>query len=400
MILVITCVALLAVVMVLSFFLITSQRKRLERTQTELTDQFKGMAASALEGNARHFLELAKQVLSKETESAKNDLSQKKQSIDDMVKPLKETLDKYQQHLREIENQRHSSYANIEKELKRVIETGVTLSSETRALKDALKKPHVRGNWGEVQLKNCVELAGMSEYADVTFQDTNEMEDGRRLIPDMTVKMPGGRIVIVDSKAPMEAFLASLEATTDEQRKTESVRHGRQVKDHVKKLSMKAYSDNLEQSADFTVMFLPNESFLYAALETEPDLVEYAIQKKILIATPPTFIGLLKVIRFGWNEQKLAQNAQEISDSAAELYKRLVDFFGSFENIGHHLDKAKSEYEIGFARFNSRVLVQARKIEKLGIKVNKKLPEGLGEETLPEPEVLEPVAEIEGKQIQ
>lgn len=369
------CVVLSVAVVALGFFLIHLQKRQEEMARSDLGDQFRGIAASALEGNAKHFLELAKQVLSTETESAKNDLSQKKQSIDDMVKPLKETLDKYQQHLREIENQRHSSYANIEKELKRVIETGVTLSSETRALKDALKKPHVRGNWGEVQLKNCVELAGMSEYADVTFQDNTEMEDGRRLIPDMTVKMPGGRIVIVDSKAPMEAFLASLEATTDEQRKTESLRHGRQVKDHVKKLSTKAYSDNLEQSADFTVMFLPNESFLYAALETEPDLVEYAIQKKILIATPPTFIGLLKVIRFGWNEQKLAQNAQEISDSAAELYKRLVDFFEAFENIGFHLDKAKSEYEKGFARFNSRVLVQAQKIEKLGIKVNKKLPE-------------------------
>lgn len=348
----------------------------------KMDNAFKGLAATALEGNNKQFLELAQQYFQRQSESAKGDLKQKQQAIENLVKPLKETLDHYQTRLRELEMARQKSYTTVEAELRKVIETGSALSMETRALKDALKKPHIRGRWGEIQLKNCVELAGMSEYADVTFQDSNTLEDGKRLIPDLTVKMPGGRMVIVDSKAPLDAFLASLEATTDEERGTEIARHGRQVKDHIKKLSTKAYSDNLTGSADFTVMFLPNESFLYAALESEGELVEYALQKKILIATPPTFVGLLKVIRYGWNEQKLAKNAMEISAAGQELHKRLVDFVESFQAVGKHLDRAKVEYEKGFSRLNSRVLVQARKMESLGVKGNKDMPEGLGHEVV------------------
>ncbi|MBU0506413.1 DNA recombination protein RmuC, partial [bacterium] len=241
-----------------------------------------------------------------------------------------------------------------------------------------LRKPHIRGRWGEIQLKNCVELAGMSEYADFTVQSAQTTYDGKVLIPDMTVRMPGGHVVYVDSKAPLDAYMDSFEAKTDEEQAAALIRHGRQVKDHVKKLATKDYAANLEHSADFTVMFLPNESFLYAALEVESDLVEYALQQKILIATPPTFIGLLKVILYGWNEEKLARNAREISEAGRELHKRLVDFVEAFENVGKHLDKAKDEYEKGKSRLSSRVLVQARRMETLGIKSRKELPEPLG----------------------
>lgn len=379
-----------ALALIIGYFFIKNQllknhRSLLEAQKNEtkaiLSESFKSLAIDALNGNNTQFLELAKQVLGRESEAVKSELSQKKQAIDDMVKPLKETLDRYQTHLRELEAEQHRSYGTIKEELKRVIETGVALSSETRALKDALKKPHVRGRWGEIQLKNCVELSGMSEYCDVTYQDVNQTSDGRRLIPDMTVKMPGGRVVIVDSKAPLDGFLASLEASSEEGRFLELSRHGKQVKEHVRKLSSKAYEENLSESADFTVMFLPNESFLYAALETEPDLVEYALEKKILIATPPTFVGLLKVIRYGWNEERLAQNALEISEAGKELHKRLVDFVDAFVGVGRYLDRAKAEYEKGRIRLNSRVLVQAKRMEDLGVRGNKKLPEGLGEES-------------------
>src|SRR5690606_5405145 len=161
---------------------------------------------------------------------------------------------------------------------------------------------NVRGRWGEVQLRNCVELAGMSEFADVTFQDAQQAKDGKTHIPDMTVRMPGGRVVIVDAKTPIDAFLAALETTDESERAAEMARHARHIKEHIKNLSSRAYTDNLKNSADFTVMFLPNESFLYAALEVEADIMELALQRKVLIATPPTLIGLLKVIRFGWNE--------------------------------------------------------------------------------------------------
>lgn len=285
---------------------------------------------------------------------------------------LNEALNQYQNHLAILEKDRARTIQSLDLELKKVSEANLSLARETSALKDALKKPHVRGRWGEVQLRNCIELAGMSEYADVSFQDVTS-EDGARHIPDMIVRMPGGRRVIVDAKTPIEAFLNSLEATTDEGRRAEMVRHGKHVKEHVKKLSTRAYNDILKDTADFTVLFLPNESFLYAALEAEPDIVEFALSKKVVIATPPTLIALLKVVRHGWSEQKLAENARQISEMGQELHKRLCDFVDSFSTVGKHLEKAKEEFEKGRARLESRVLVQARRFEALGAKSAKTL---------------------------
>jgi DNA recombination protein RmuC len=190
-------------------------------------------------------------------------------------------LSEYQKQALEMEKARHSAFTSIDAELKRV-------AKETSGLKDALKRPHVRGRWGEVQLKNCIELAGMSEYADVNLQNATSDADGGVHIPDMVVRMPGGRQVVVDSKTPIDAFISSLEATTEEQRVAQMVRHSSHVKEHVRQLSSRSYQSVLKNTPDFTVMFLPNESFLYAALEQEPDLIEYALQKKILIATPHT----------------------------------------------------------------------------------------------------------------
>ncbi|MBT4763132.1 MAG: DNA recombination protein RmuC [Bdellovibrionaceae bacterium] len=351
-----------------------SEKKFLKMSQESLKDTFQSLASKALEGNNKQFMELAKTVFEKDQQKAQSELNKKEESITNIVKPLKEVLVKYESQLSTIERDRQKSYLNIEHELKKVATSNDTLNSQTQALKDALKKPHIRGRWGEIQLKNCIDLAGMSEYSDVHFQDIQDV-DGQKLIPDMTVKMPGGRLVIVDAKTPLEAFLSSLEASTDEERQSELVRHGKHVKGHIQSLSTKAYSEAFEGSADFTVMFLPNESFLYAALEVEPDLVEYAIQKKILIATPPTLIGLLKVIRYGWNEEKLAENAQKISEAGAELHKRVCDFMDAFMSVGKHLEKAKDEYSKGLSRIQSRVLVQAKRLEELGAKSSKSLPD-------------------------
>lgn len=358
---------------------IDEQKKFLESSKSNLVDQFQHIAKQALEGNNRQFLDLAKATFDKESSDAKNELKLRQQAIEGLVNPLRETLDKYQVQVNALEKERQKSYFKVEEELQKVYQTGLTLTQETSALKNALKKPHVRGRWGELQLKNCIELSGMSEFCDVSFQDSTTLESGDRLVPDMTVRMPGGRIVVVDSKTPIDAFMSSMEATSEEQKQIEMQRHGKHVREHVKMLSTKAYNERLQDAADFTVMFLPNESFLYAALETQSDLMEYALQKKILIATPPTLIGFLKVIRFGWNEEKLAENAKNISSAATELHKRVCDFVDSYMSMGKALDKAKSEYEKGLSRLNSRVLVQARRIESLGAKSNKSLPEGLGE---------------------
>ena len=366
---------------------LTSEKEMLARAELGLKDAFKSLAANALEGNTKQFLQLAKSQLGQESELAKKELEKKEQSIESLVKPLSKILEQYQGQVSEIEKERQKSYTNIELELKRVLESTTLLSSETLALKNALKKPHVRGRWGEVQLKNCVELAGMSEYADVNFQDITKDNEGQLHIPDMTVRMPGGRLIVVDSKTPIDAFLASIEANTEEERVAEMARHGRHVKDHVKKLSLRAYTDALKESPDFTVMFLPNESFLYAALESEADLMEYALQKKILITTPPTLIGLLKVIRFGWNEERLAENALRISEAGQELHKRLVEFVDGYITVGKSLDKAKAEYDKGMNRLEKRLISKAREMESLGVKSSKSLPEGLGASSIETAEI-------------
>ncbi len=352
-----------------------------QQTRVELSDAFKGIAATALESSMQRFLSLAQSTFQQANELSKMDSDQRHKSMDAMIKPVSEALGLYQDQVRKLEMERQRAFQNIDAELRKVSESHLHLARETSALKDALKRPHVRGRWGEVQLRNCIELAGMSEYADVVFQDSTLDEQGARHIPDMVVRMPGGRSVIVDAKTPIEAFLSSLEATTDEQRVAEMSRHGKHVKEHVKRLSTRAYAESVKDSADFTVLFLPNESFLYAALEVEPDIVEFALQRKVLIATPPTLIGLLKVVRYGWNEERLAENAMRISAMGQELHKRICDFVETFMAVGKHIDRAKDEFEKGKTRLESRLLVQARRFEALGAKSNK---------TLIEPAPLEP----------
>jgi DNA recombination protein RmuC len=288
---------------------------------------------------------------------------------------VSQALEKYQEQISTIEKDRHRAFASIDMELKKVADLSLSLGRETAGLKDALKRPHVRGRWGEVQLRNCIELAGMSEYADVSLQNAHSDQDGVVHIPDMIVRMPGGRKVVVDAKTPIDAFISSLEATTEEQRVAQMVRHANHVKEHVRQLSSRSYQSVLKDTPDFTVLFLPNESFLYAALEQQPDLIEYALTKKILIATPPTLIGLLKVIRYGWNEERLADNAQKISEVGKELHKRLCDFVEGYDKVGKFLDKAKEEYEKGRTRLQSRVIVQAQRFEQLGVRSGKELGE-------------------------
>lgn len=350
-----------------------AQAEMHQKTKGEISEAFKGVAATALETSMQQFLSLAQNTFQQANELNKLDSEQRHRAMDSLIKPVSDALDKYQIQVRQLELDRQKAFQNIDLELKKVSEGQMGLLKETSALKDALKRPHVRGRWGEVQLRNCIELAGMSEFADVKFQDSTSDEEGARHIPDMIVRMPGGRNVIVDAKTPIDAFLNSLEATTEEQRTTEMTRHGRHVKEHVKRLATRAYAESVGESADFTVLFLPNESFLYAALEIEPDIVEFALQKKVLIATPPTLIGLLKVIRYGWNEQKMAENAQRISEMGQELHKRICDFVDTYVSVGKHLDKARDEYEKGRTRLESRLLVQARKFEALGAKSNKTL---------------------------
>ncbi len=359
---------------------ISDQEQNAQNLKDSFSDIFKGLAADALTQNNESFLQMARNSIEKESLKNQSHLEKNFQSFNEIVSPLKDTLKEYKDQVRHLEINREKSYSLVESELKKINEINVNLTKETAALKNALKKPHVRGRWGEVQLKNCIELAGMSEFADVSFQESTTTSDGKRYIPDMSVKMPGNKYIYVDAKTPIDAFLQSLESNNEKDKEAQMLRHGQHVKNHIKQLSSKAYAQNLQDSADFTVMFLPNESFLYAALETQADLIDYALDKKILIATPPTLIGLLKVIRYGWNEQVLSENAKLISKAGTELHKRICDFVDAYTNVGKFLDKAQNEYHAGMTRLESRVLTQARRLEKLGAKSHKNLPEGLGQE--------------------
>lgn len=336
--------------------------------QDSLMEKISGLAAQALQGNSESFLKLTKM-----------DQEKRNLEIQNILSPIQQSLEAYKKELVDLEQERKKSYFQVESELKKVMEGNEQLAKETNSLKNALKRPHVRGQWGEVQLKNCIEIAGMSEHSDISFQDVHNDNDKQHR-PDMTVRMPGGRLIVVDAKTPIDAFMASLEAAEEPEKQAELIRHGKHVREHVKKLSSRAYSEHVKGSPDFTVMFLPNESFLYAALETQADLMEYALEKKILIATPPTLIGLLKVIRYGWNEERLAENAAKISEAGTELHKRVCDFVDAYVNVGKSLEKAKSEYDKGLSRLQSRVIVQAERLEKLGAKSSK----DLGTYSLPE----------------
>ncbi len=359
---------------------VTDNELTFEKLNDKFQSSFKGLAAEALDLNNKQFLELAKQNL--ETESIKNQgqIEKKYQAFEELVKPLRLSLNTYQEKVQNLEVERGKTFTKVEAELQKINDINLKLSKETSALKNALKKPHIRGRWGEVQLKNCIDLAGMSEFADVSFQTSTTTAEGNRYVPDMSVRMPGEKYIYVDAKTPIDAFLESLEATNETDRDTQMLRHGQHVKNHIKQLSTKAYSEKLKDSADFTIMFLPNESFLYAALETQGDIIEFALERKILIATPPTLIGLLKVIRYGWNEQQLSENAKIISQVGTELHKRICDFVDAYSNVGKFLDKAQVEYHAGMTRLESRVLTQARRLERLGAKSHKSLPDGLGQE--------------------
>lgn len=352
-----------------------AESARWSQNKEALREVVQSVAGQALAGNSELFINMAKGVLSEVGEKTNHHLSIKQMEIGNLIKPVVENLERLQSFHQDMEAERQKSYQSIGEQLQRVVEGSHQLRQETRSLKDALKKPHVRGKWGELQLKNCIELAGMSEYADVTFQNGEMSSEEKKLIPDMVVKMPGGRKVFVDAKTPIEAFLASIEAVTAEEKNAEMIRHGRQVMDHIKDLSRKDYGASLKDSPDFTVMFLPNESFLYAALESQPHLVEFALEKKILVSTPPTLVGLLKVIRYGWNEERLAKNAAQISEVGAELHSRISDFVEVYLGIGKEIDDVKKKYDSGLSKLNTRVLVQAKKMELLGAKGKRDLPE-------------------------
>lgn len=346
-----------------------THKARLEELQglnEALKSQFRNLASDVLEGNSKAFLDRVTERFATHSETAKAELDARQKAIDGMVKPLNEKLGAFDNVLREMEKSRTDAYSAIKTQVDELKLGQSALTGETRKLVQALRAPKTRGRWGEMQLRQVCEMAGMSEHVDFNTEVSHRTDDGLQR-PDAVVNMPGGRSLVIDAKTSLDGYLDALEAETPEARDVAITRHARQVAEHVRALSSKRYHDLLANTPDFVVMFIPGDVFLSAAVEADPNLIERAMESRVVIATPSTLIALLRTIAFGWQQEAIAENAITIHREAKELYGRLATFAGNLQKVGTALNRSVDSYNKAMGSLEARVLPSARKLEAMQV---------------------------------
>jgi DNA recombination protein RmuC len=341
------------------------QKALIEVMKTEMTDTFNALSSAALKSSSEDFLRLASEHLGKVVADTKGRLGEHQAALDGMLKPLHETLKRYEEQIRSIEESRHKAYGSLEEQLRALASTHEHLQRETSNLVSALRKPQVRGRWGEMQLRRVAELSGMSTHCDFTEQLSVDTEKGK-IRPDMIVHLPMEREIVVDSKVSLDAYLDAVSASTEDERRTKMEKHAQQVRTHMNKLASKEYWSQFKQSPEFVVLFIPGESFLSSALEIDTALIEDGIQRRVIIATPTTVIALLRAIAYGWRQEQMTKNAEEISELGRQLYERMTTLAQHFDNIGSNLEKAIAAYNKAVGSMESRILPAVRKFKELG----------------------------------
>jgi DNA recombination protein RmuC len=341
------------------------QAELLAQSEAQVRLAVENASRAALEANSETFLKLAREVFGRDQAAATSTLKEREEAIKQLVEPLKVALARQEEQAQAVERERRESTGKLSGQIENLVKVQDLLQRETRSLSTALRRPEVRGRWGEITLRRVVELAGMSEHCDFTEQEHIDAEGGA-LRPDLLVRMPDARSIVVDAKTPLDAYLDASEAPDDESRRLALVRHAQQVEKRVRELSQKSYWEQFEDSPEFAVLFLPGDQFLSAALAEKPDLIDSALKQRIIVTTPSTLMALLKVIAYGWRQTHVTENAREIRELGQDLHKRLGVFVNHLQKVGRSLGNAVDSFNSAVGSIERNVLPQARKFTELG----------------------------------
>ena len=338
----------------------------MEDWQARMGDAYKALSAASLRENNQVFLDLAQSALARQLDAARSDLTQRSQAVETMLQPIREALGRYDRQVLSLERAREKAYGELSQQLQAMAATQDLFRQETGKLVKALRVPHVRGRWGEITLRRVAEMAGLQAYCDFYEQPTASGERGR-LRPDMMVRLPGGRLILVDAKVPLAAYLDALETDSEKEREGHLDRHAQQVAAHIQQLSAKSYWAHFDPTPEFVVLFIPGENFFSAALSRNPGLIESGVQKNVILATPTTLIALLKAVAYGWRQEQAAANAENVCRQGRELYERLQVMARHVDQMGKALESCVQHYNRMAGSLERRVLTAARRFEDLGV---------------------------------